>query len=481
MVSTRAAEFHSVILNAFYQHSSGIADIPDLQNIYNRYTDIFSADSLHEIRHLSSSDEVINRRLRYLIEFLLVEYVNRSAIADKQKLLELKSQKLQFLVGRFSYNELKQKLFWAYGKEKQQIEEEIEEFAENKLNGLLMQTFQAELRAINEFGFKDHLEMFQSITGIDPGVWRDSASRFLDDTSDVYFRELSEYKLQYFNSNDIDISRDDLYRSFWEVSNDDCFRAISPLEIFNRLIGYKSNRICSDRIKIESSGVTGRAFCSVLSIPDDIRLVIGVGGGFHNIRDLLHESGHALHYSAAEDSLPFEYLRLGDDSVTESYAALFENLVYEASWLESELLIDKIQKSELISFLKFYKLTKLRSIALKAVYDIDFFSGHPAESLKADFVLHHKKHLGVEVNEYGYLAETEPFLFSLRYFRAQMLAFNLRCKLETSFGIKWFENKEAFKELNRLWKKGQQYSPEEISDTFYAKELLETDLSSEFN
>ena len=85
------------------------------------------------------------------------------------------------------------------------------------------------------------------------------------------------------------------------------------------------------------------------------------------------------------------------------------------------------------------------------------------------------------VNEYEFLSETEPFLFSARYFRAQLLAANLRCILETSFGSEWFEDKEAFESLSEIWKSGQQLSAEETSVSYSGREILDADITNEFN
>ena len=80
-----------------------------------------------------------------------------------------------------------------------------------------------------------------------------------------------------------------------------------------------------------------------------------------------------------------------------------------------------------------------------------------------------------------YLSETEPFLFSARYFRAQMLAANLKSRLETSFGSDWFENKESFEFLSEIWKSGQQLSAEETSVSYSGREILDADITNEFN
>ena len=49
-------------------------------------------------------------------------------------------------------------------------------------------------------------------------------------------------------------------------------------------------------------------------------------GGATDYRTLLHELGHALHFGYMRDDLPFEYRWLGDNSITEGYAMLFDHL-----------------------------------------------------------------------------------------------------------------------------------------------------------
>ena len=44
----------------------------------------------------------------------------------------------------------------------------------------------------------------------------------------------------------------------------------------------------------------------------------------------MHELGHALHFAYARAELPFEYRWLGDNSVTEGYAMLFDHRMQDA-------------------------------------------------------------------------------------------------------------------------------------------------------
>lgn len=480
-ISADAKLFLAKMQENVYLHMIGENLNTSLAEIYSNFPGLFSTDTIERLISLIPEDVIMKRRFKYLTEFISVEFVNKTMLPFRQEILDIRAQKIILPDGnQLSYNELKQKCFWEARKEKGIQEEYLKDFTESRLNKLIWESFDGEINAIQSLGYKSHIEMFKTLTGIDPAFWSNKAGKFLADTSELYFKKLHDFKDGTFGGKNIEISRDEFFMELWIHSDDDRFKTVSPAEMFNRLILRIRAFVPVNGIKLQSADRVSRAFCSILNAPNDIRLMIGEGRGFHQICDMLHEAGHALHYVNAESSLPFEFLRLGDESLTEGYAALFENLIYDGSWLKSEFGINKIQKSELISFLKFYKLTKLRSIAVKAVYENDLYSGLTEEVLRLRYFTYYRQHLGVDVNEYEFLAETEPFLFSLRYFRAQMLASNLRCKLETSFGSKWFEKSEAFKELLGLWKSGQQYSPEEISESYCGKGLIEADLTSEF-
>ena len=62
-------------------------------------------------------------------------------------------------------------------------------------------------------------------------------------------------------------------------------------------------------------------------MPDEVYLVIAPTGGRDDYGALFHEGGHAEHYANTDPGLAFEFRHLGDNSVTESFAFLFEHLV----------------------------------------------------------------------------------------------------------------------------------------------------------
>ena len=55
-----------------------------------------------------------------------------------------------------------------------------------------------------------------------------------------------------------------------------------------------------------------QSFCAAIRVPEDVVLVISPLGGQTDARSLMHEIGHALHFTHTSPSLPWEDRALGD-------------------------------------------------------------------------------------------------------------------------------------------------------------------------
>src|SRR5439155_15872223 len=80
-----------------------------------------------------------------------------------------------------------------------------------------------------------------------------------------------------------------------------------------------------------------RAFCAPVRVPGEVYLVIARIGGRDDYAALFHEAGHTEHYAHMEATLPAEDRYLGDNSVTEGFAFLFEHLTDDSAWLERNM------------------------------------------------------------------------------------------------------------------------------------------------
>ncbi len=118
---------------------------------------------------------------------------------------------------------------------------------------------------------------------------------------------------------------------------------------------------------------SARAFCAGIRIPDEVKLVIKPSGAQDDYRSLFHEAGHAEHFSHVDAGLPVAFRRLGDNSVTESYAFLIEHLLMNPAWLEEMLGIE--DAGGYLEYARFRKRYMLRRYASKLRYEQALHSG----------------------------------------------------------------------------------------------------------
>jgi len=118
-----------------------------------------------------------------------------------------------------------------------------------------------------------------------------------------------------------------------------------------------------------------RAFCSPVHVPGRIMLCILPKGGLDDYRALFHEMGHSQHFSNVRPDMPFEFKYLGDNSVTEGFAFLFEHLVADKAWLMETMGISENDAVDVSQFLNFQTLYMIRRYAAKLIYELELHSG----------------------------------------------------------------------------------------------------------
>jgi len=150
-------------------------------------------------------------------------------------------------------------------------------------------------------------------------------------------------------------------------------------------------------------------FCAPVRVPDEVYLVMRPHGGQTDYQTLLHELGHALHFAYTRADYPFEYRWVGDNSVTESYAMLFDHLMQHPRWL---LRYSGLGKRELPPFLRAAALEELqflRRYCAKLIYEVQLHGGQLSWDVIPDLYV-----------------ETLTEATSFRYRRAERL---YRCRL----------------------------------------------------
>jgi hypothetical protein len=196
-----------------------------------------------------------------------------------------------------------------------------------------------------------------------------------------------------------------------------------------------------------------------------VYLVLRPHGGQSDYNTFLHELGHALHFAYASPEYQFEFRWLGDNSVTESYAMLFDHRMQDKGWLRRYTQLGSNRVGKFLRTAGFEELHFLRRYCAKFLYERSLYSGEvPWSELPDLYVSLLTKATGFEYNRADAFVDVDPRFYSARYLRAWQLQSVLNEQLTARFDIDWFRNPGAGPWLvSELFSHGQRETAEEIS------------------
>jgi hypothetical protein len=204
-----------------------------------------------------------------------------------------------------------------------------------------------------------------------------------------------------------------------------------------------------------------RAFCAPVRPPHEVYLVLTPVGGREDYSTLFHEGGHAEHYANVDPGLPFEYRYLGDNSVTEAFAFLFDHLVADPEWLRRHL--GAHDPEPLVRHARATRLVYLRRYAAKLTYELRLHGGEQRlDAFAPAYASLLGEAVGVEWPHELYLQDVDAGFYSACYLRAWALEAYLRTHLRERFGPAWFDSPEAGALLRNLWRDGQRFRADEL-------------------
>jgi hypothetical protein len=167
-------------------------------------------------------------------------------------------------------------------------------------------------------------------------------------------------------------------------------------------------------------------------------------GGQTDWNTFLHELGHALHFAYMQPDLTFAYRWFGDNSITESYAMLFDHLMQDGGWLQR---YTELSASSVRGFLRaagFEELHFLRRYAAKLGYEIDLYSGTVGwKSLPDLYVDRLTSATSFRYNPADAFVDVDPRFYAARYLRAWQLQALLGETLVERFNEDWWRNPRA--------------------------------------
>ena len=448
------AESFSRAVNAeHYLAGAGLKEYLEISPIYERYVTLFEGERFSDIARWGF--EPLEQR--YLKEFVASGYLENQTRTMREQYAAMES------VATVNWDERPvayRNVPILIANEKDAVRRHDLELRSlevlQSFNPVLEERERRYQRGGRAFGSGDYVDLFDSLLDIDLAWLTQQLDGFISRTDDLYFAALDTYLREMSILRD-DARKCDLARIFRAPQFDAMFpadRLLATLHSSLRDLGIELEEQTNIRLDVAPRPLKSpRAFCCAVGVPDDVRLVLKPSGGAQDYEVLLHEAGHAEHYGNIDRSLCFAYRWLGDPSITESYAFLFEYLMHDPRWLERNLAIER--PDSFFHLAGFHKLYFLRRYGTKLRYEQLLHRADEPGDLAAVYDQMLSGALGVTYGPEGYLADVDPGLYAAEYLRAWIFESQLRQYLKREFDEDWFRNPRAGRFLIELWRDGQ--------------------------
>lgn len=452
-----------------YLTRAGLKDESRAADIREAFPRLASRALFEEAREQAGTeqDPELKRGLRFAAELLGTNVVEYAIRAQSDRLLSLEAARTitadaEVIPLRSAEVRVKN----AAERPRRAVIDAVRLRAIEELNGLRRDMLEASRAEVDRLGFPGYAAFCQALSGIDLVALRGLVQPILARTADAY-RDLLEWHLKRrLGVEPRDARRHDLVRLLRAAELDTVF----PHSLMREAAEGPLRRMGLDpraggRIRVDDearSKKVARAFVATLRIPQEIVLVVRPVGGLDDYFSYLHELGHALHFANTDPGLPVEFRRLGDSSVTEAWAFLFDNLLRERLWLRRFLGLS--QPGDVLRFTAFLKLWYIRRYAAKIEYELFLHEAGPGARAAEAYRELLSRATMVDWPREMYLADVDPFFYAARYLRAWMFEAQLKALLRERFDEEWFRNDRTGPFLAQLWRQGQRHTLEELRD-----------------
>jgi hypothetical protein len=346
---------------------------------------------------------------------------------------------------------------------RERLERARNELTDEHMNPIYLEAHRRTHEAAGELGAPTYLDLYRRF-GMELDELGEQCRALLDSTERVW-EEIGDRFLQTRVGVGLDeAQRWDIQRAFRAPTWDAGFpadRMLPALETTLSDLGIDLNGQENVHLDVEQRPLKSpRAFCAPIEIPDRVMLVIQPIGGVDDWRALFHEAGHTEHFAHTSADLAMEERRLGDNAVTEGWAALLEHLTSEPGWLNRMLdfpRADEFKRESSAEHLYF-----LRRYCAKLLYELGFHGGADPADLQSLYVELLSDAVKVEPSTTDYLADLDPGFYASCYLRSWAFEAQLRDHLKQRFGTTWFARRDAGSFLRELWSEGQRLSAEEM-------------------
>jgi hypothetical protein len=444
--------FTAAVARAWWMAHAGHAPGAALQALHERHAAVLGEEALAvalELFRADDGDVARRQRARALLEWQVESRAARAVAAlDEREIAWSRTAVVTLPWGeRLPYEQAPIAIANAGDRGRRlAIDEARAALVARELAPLRRERFARERDAVEGLGLAGgYVETFAEVSGIDIRALAADAAAFLRDTEALWHELFAEFVVRGGGIAAGEATRADALYLLRGHAFDAHFPAghLEP-EILRQVREMGLDPLAGGRIRLDTAdrpGKRARAFCAPVQVPDEVHLVLRPQGGAADWRTFLHELGHALHFAHMTPGTPFEDRWLGDHSITEGLAMLFDHRLHDRGWLARYAGMPRRVVAAWRRAAAFEELQFLRRYCAKLAYELVLYGGGASWD---DLPGAYADTLGA-ATRFRYqpadaLVDVDPRFYGARYLRAWQLQAALGTTLTERFDEDWWRN-----------------------------------------
>ncbi len=466
-----ADRFIAALDEEYYLHYAGLKEEFELEPIYERFSDLTTVEAAERLAAAAESGGYGEGELW---RFACEGYLGDVTKTEAEEIAGLESSLAATVDGEeIPYRNLRPAIANEPDRDRRRrLDAARVELAEEHLIPPYLSLDAKRREGARALGASTYLQLYERF-GFPLGDLEAQCRAFLAETEDLYAEAFGSLLRRRVGVPLEEAWRSDVQRVFRATEWDAGFpadRMVPALEWTLEGLGIDLAAQQNVHLDLEARPrKSPRAFCAPIEVPGRVMLVIKPIGGPDDWHAFFHEAGHTEHYAHVSPALPVEFKRLGDNSVTEGWAMLFEHLVNDPAWLSRRL--DFAGPQDFVAEAAAGLLYLVRRYAGKLLYELELQGDAEPEAMRGRYVEWLREATKIEPAAADFLADVDTGFYSSCYLRAWAFHAQLRSHLREVFGNAWFTRREAGSLLRELWNEGQRQTAAALLEDVAGAEL----------
>jgi hypothetical protein len=470
-LSDDADRFIAELDEETYLHYAGIKDTYELAPIYERHARLTTLETALGLGASVGG----SRRTRELWRFSCEQYLGNLVRREAERIAELEATLKAEVDGEeLPYRMLRPRMMNEEDRAaRERLERARNELTDEHLNPLYVEASEVVHRETARLGAPSYTELYRRGFGFPLEELAEQCRSLLDSTEHVWQEAGERFMRARLGLGLAEAERWDVGRAWRGVAWDSVFPRVGmvpALEATLAELGIDLRRQQNIELDLEERpNKDPRAFCVAIEVPGRVVLVLKPQGGADDWRALFHEAGHMEHLANTSPLLPVEERRLGDNAVTEGWAALLEHLTIDPVWLDRRL--DFPRPYEFAAEGATQLLWLVRRYCAKLLYEVELHEASDVTAMRPRYAELLGAALAVEPSDSDYLADVDDGFYASEYLRAWAFEAQVRTYLRERFGNAWFARGDAGSLLRELWAEGQRPTADELLEEVTGEKL----------